>query len=243
MTAGTIIYNALRLIGQLKGAGQTASTTEAADGLTFLNNIVDTWNTDRLYILYVGTAQYALTANTGSYQIGNAASSPFNVPRPLRIDKAGIVGVSVRTELQIITEAEYAQIVDKLAVADFPNRLYYQRSVALGTIFIHPLPRATNSTKLEISTWNALSSFADQTTDVPLAEGYGKCLSYRLATEMAPLFGLPIPATVAAISNEAESSIKALNAQVPGIIDVPQSPQMKATVEAAQLTAQSQPKA
>lgn len=220
MQAQTIINAALRELKVLRWPGQLPATEEAADGLTFLNNLLDSWSTERLLIPYVSFSRYALIAATASYTIGPSGGT-LTGPRPIRIDAAGIVQLSYnggagdfRESMQVLTEREWVAIRDKTATADIPTKLYYAPTIAsnLGTLYVWPTPNVTTATSLELSAWVALASFADQTTDVPVPPGYGRALIFNLALELgASMPGAEVTPSIVEVAKESKEYIRRLN--------------------------------
>ena len=232
MTGYQIVYAALRVLKVVKWAGQQAATEEMADGLTFLNNMLDSWSTQRILVPVVTFAKYALTASVGSYSIGPTGTSPFNVARPIRIDAAGIVQTSYnsgtvifRAPLRIISEKEYVSIPDKTATGDIPETLYYAPAVPNGTLYLDPIPLCATPTQIEISAWTPLASFPDVLapplgTDVSLAPGYARAIVYNLAVELVDAMeGAQLSQADAAHALEAKQYIMELNSEM-----VPQMP-------------------
>jgi len=219
MTAGTIISNALRELKVLRWAGQTAAPEESADGLTALNNLCDSWSTERLLIPYASFARYVLVAAKYSYSIA-PATADLTGPRPIRIDAAGIVqlasgalAVDWRTDLAILTEKEWGAITDKTATADVPSKLYYAPTVPAGMLYLWPIPNVVSATSLELSAWVALASFPDQTTDIPLAPAYARALTFNLCIELASTMpGAELTQAIATAADESKRFVMKLNA-------------------------------
>ena len=189
MNAGAIIYDALGRLHVIR-PGQTAAPQELSDGLVALNNLVDSLSTDRLMIPYSTTARYALVAFTAGYTLG--PSGTLVGPRPIRIDQAGIVqgvynyGASdFRSPLEIIDEKGWAAITDKTATSDIPLKLYPVATPTSFSLSLWPNPNVSSTTDLELTFWAALSSFPDQSTDVPLNPGYARALGALLAIELS----------------------------------------------------------
>lgn len=226
MTGATAVNGALELVHVIR-PGQTPATTESAEALAICNRMLESWSTDRLLVPVVGFARYALTANQAAYPIGVSASAPFNVARPIRIDAAGIVQTvynagtgDFRSDLEIISEREYVSIKDKTATSDVPERLYYAPGVANGTIYLWPTPNVSTATQLELSTWTALSQFADLVTDVPVAPGYQRAIITNLAIELVAAFpAAMLDQSTAVMAQESKAYIMRLNSQM-----VPQMP-------------------
>ena len=88
MTANELITRALKTVGVL-ASGETASSDDVADALVVLNNMVDTWATERLTIYTVARTAFDLSASTQDYTIGTGGT--FNIPRPQWIVAASII--------------------------------------------------------------------------------------------------------------------------------------------------------
>lgn len=221
MTATTIIYSTLRLLGLLR-AGQTPSTVETADGLSALNVLIDNWNTERLNIYTVGVASFPLTTATQSYTIGPSGAT-FTSARPIKIENAGLLipntGLSnnfLRLPLKMLTKAEWDQIDEKGTTADYAEGLYNDQNFPNSTLYLWPIPVFSSGvTSLEISAWVPLASFPDLTTDVALNIGYSRALQYALAIELQPRFKeATLQPTDVQIAAESKDAIRALNAAI-----------------------------
>src|SRR6266699_7095490 len=81
----------MRLIGIL-AAGETADAGEMADNLMVLNQMLDSWNTERLMIFTLLISEFPLVAGQQVYTLG--AGGNFNIPRPSRIERMSIVNLA-----------------------------------------------------------------------------------------------------------------------------------------------------
>jgi len=94
MTGLDLVSRSLSLIGVL-ASGETPSGAESSDGLSFLNDLLDSWNAERLMVFTItreafdsnGNPFY-LTLGKQDYTMGTGGN--FNFPRPARIERAGI---------------------------------------------------------------------------------------------------------------------------------------------------------
>ena len=68
-TAGDQINAALRLIGQL-AEGETPSAATSQDALAALNQMLDSWNTDRLLVYTTQTQVFSWPAGQATRTIG-----------------------------------------------------------------------------------------------------------------------------------------------------------------------------
>jgi hypothetical protein len=181
MTGLDIIKRALRLVGALEG-GETPSAEEAADALQVLNMMLGQWANERLLMYYTTEATFAVTANTGTYNIGSGQT--WDTTRPVRIEQAFIRDSAGNDyPLEIIGEQRYSEIVDKDAASDFPEYLYYYATHPAGVIKIWPVP--TQSLTVGLRMYTQFTSLTLAGT-IALPPGYESALCYNLAVELAP---------------------------------------------------------
>jgi len=210
--AGSIITDALRLIGWLR-VGQTAAPAELAEGLIILNAMLESWDTEGLNIVVVGSARYDLVTATGSYTIGPGGD--FNALRPLAITRATLYAGGVRIgPLRLLKPEEWAAITEPAAQSTAPRLLYYDRAFPLGLLNLWPVPTFTGTApQLELYTWSALPAFPDvDTTAVALAPGYDAALRYGLALMLASRFRVKPSEALVSAAAESKATIQALNA-------------------------------
>ena len=222
MTATQYIYGALRLLGHLR-PGQAASASQNADGLTLLNMMLDEWNTQRYNVFTIATASYTLVTTQQLYPIGLTAVAPFNVARPIKIERAGILVTNpngtgtVRFPLLLLTEHEWDQIGVKISSSPIPEKLYYDFGFPTGNLYLLPTPTWGTGTapKLELSTWSALTQFPDLVTDEVFPPGYGEAIQFNLPLHLASSYppAVSVDAVKAIVSTAAaaKAGIRALN--------------------------------
>lgn len=218
-TGQTIINNSLTSLNILD-AGGAPSASESTDLLAELNTMVDGWSTDETLIPSIATAQFALTANQNPYPMGPAANSPFNVARPVRIDRAVMVATvgsgKTRRVLQIVGSTVYFAHGDLATAGTTADELYVDWGEASGdlNLYLHPVPSCPTNTWLELQTWNPIGAFA-LGTNVTLPPGYQDAIQQALSYRCLSRYGAAVqPATaevVIALGETAEKRIRALN--------------------------------
>jgi hypothetical protein len=224
-TAQTLINNAMTNLGVLEQGG-TPNASDSAEGLRLLNYMIGQWHIDERFIWQKQTLSISpLTANTGTYQIGSSASSPFNVARPTFIEAAYISFVGpaskvITNKLDQLTPEEWNDLADLSATAEIPQKLYYDRGSPNGTINLYPIPRCNVVTGIVLLVWAQLATFANLATSVDLPDGYPEAITNALAVRMIPMFGVAINQQVAQLTSElakqAENTIATLNGKVFG---------------------------
>ena len=212
-----LITSALRSI-QALGSGETPTASEAQDALLALNELIDSWGAERLTMPTSSRALYPLTAGLGAYSIGPSVTAPnWIAPRPEYIDRAGLVLAADPYQSEIPlrlwrTDAEWARVKAKALSSTIPTGLYYQPDFPAGTVFLWPIPTATNY--LALYTPTALSGFTSLTQALVLPPAYWRALRTNLALNVASQFGAPLTPELVAAADESKSSLKRANTKV-----------------------------
>jgi hypothetical protein len=191
MTAQTIITQALIDMG-IYFPGEAPAPSESSNGLTKLNIMLDSWSGARDLTYEIALASYALS-NAQTFAIGPTATSPFNVPRPIKIETATIIitvgGKLLRFPLDIVTEKDWAETPDLGATGTVPSKLYYDPIEPNSNLNFHPIPLATATTQVELGTWTVVQQFALLSTSATLPPAYYKAILIGLQLELAPTYG------------------------------------------------------
>ena len=216
-TALQIIDRAYSLIG-LKAAGEPLSADDANYALGALNSMVDSWNSQRLYIASVQEVVATISAVTAT--IGTSAA--FATTRPIALELGAYSLISgVSYPITLIDSATYAAIISKTATATFPTHVYYDKAVPTGTLYFWPVPSAAVEVHLVVQT--QLASFADLSTTYTLAPGYQRAIEYSLAEELEPGIRTPSMKLEKQAAN-ARRVVKRTNVVVPQLqLNVPSS--------------------
>jgi len=224
MTVQELINAALRTIGVL-ASGESPSSEESADGLAALNQLVASWTAQALPIYQITRESFPLTGAL-SYTIGTGQT--FNTVRPIKIKAASVISMNnIAKAVRVVSAEEWATVLDKAATGTFAEVLFYDGGFPSGTIRMAPVPLFGSS--LELYSYKPLSQFASLGDSISLPDGYLRALRFNLAVDLAPEFGRVIDPTLAAIANDAKTSIFGLNAAVlgppaPGAVPPAQAP-------------------
>jgi hypothetical protein len=210
-TASDLIKSSLRLIGVL-ASGESLPADMAADSLSTLNDMLDSWSTEKLIIPAKVREEFSLVGSTGAYTIGPSAD--FNTTRPLDIESAAIevqTSTPYEVPLQILNSQQWAAIVNKDLTSEIPTRVYFEFTATTITARLWPVP--TTAHKLVIYSWKALTSLATTATTITLPPGYAKALRYGLALELAPEYGKALDQAIVISATESKSNIKRANSK------------------------------
>ena len=218
VTALDLIKRALDDIG-VYSPGETLSAADAQDGLRRLNGMVSSWATQPLTIPATVREVFDLVANQGGpsnpYTIG--PNGDFDTVRPIYLQGAGLMLTATSPEVEIplglFTDDAYQAIQVKDLASTLPTGVYYNKTFPLGQVQLWPVPNnATND--LVIYSYQALSGFADLTTQYAFAPGYEEALEYQLAVRLAIPHARPIDPELKSRAGSALKWIKAANSKL-----------------------------
>lgn len=184
-TAQTLIDRALRLIGAL-ASGDSPTAQESADGLISLNNLLESWQAEKLLAYALTDTAFTMTAADASYTVGPAGNFALT-PRPSKIEDVYIRSSNIDYPVELIDFDRWNAIPSKTVTSEIASKAYYEPSLPTGTLQLWPVPSAANS--LHIVTWTPCSDLAALSTTVAFPQGWERALAFNLAVEIAPEYG------------------------------------------------------
>lgn len=206
-SAQTIIDRALRLIGAI-ASGESPTTAESNDGLTALNAMISSWQTEKLNVFAYVDTSFNLAAADNSYTVGPAGNFALT-PRPQKIEQVFVTANGINYEVELIDYEKWNRIPDQTSDSDIPVYAYYEPTLTTGTLKLWPVPNTVYA--LHIITWTSLAELAAVGTSVSLPQGYERALAYNLAIELAPEYGSEPSQSVVAVAMDSKASIKRAN--------------------------------
>lgn len=199
-TASALIASAMKKIGVLTKS-ETPDSDEAADGLVALNGLLSSWSNESLLVYSRVTESFTLSAGAAAYTIGT--SQTFNTTRPVFIVAARITNGTTDTPVEVISEEIYNAIPVKTAQG-VPELLNYNNAFSAGTIRLYPTPSSSYS--LTLISEKPLVTLA-LTDTLSLPAGWERALTYNLALELAPEYGLTVDPLVVRAAMESKGAI------------------------------------
>ena len=214
-TALDIIKSSMRLINVL-ASGENPAVSESNDALMAFQDMIDSWNTDRLAIFTTRNDDFPYVLNKQSYTLGTGGD--FNMPRPVQIDAVSTILLQqnpanpIEVPLQMYTVDQWqTQVPVKAVDGSFPLLVYDDGGFPLRTLNFWPIPtQSTNSCR--IYSWQALAQPAALSTVIGVPAGYRLAFRFNLALHLAAEFSAPVPPTVAQIAAESLARVKTINA-------------------------------
>ena len=145
-TAGDIINGSLRLIGQL-AEGETPSSETSADALAAMNQMLDSWSTERLAVYTTQDQNFTWAAAAATKTIG--PSGNFIGTRPIQIlDSSYFIdsATGVSYGFGLVNERQYNDIALKTVTATYPQVMLVHNTNPNVTMTFYPVP----STSLDV---------------------------------------------------------------------------------------------
>jgi hypothetical protein len=208
-TTADIIYGSLRLIGVL-AEGETPSSETAQDALTAMNQMIDSWNTERLAVFSTQDQIVTWPPNERSRTMG--PTGDIVALRPVLVDDATYFrdpsnGISFG--LKLINQQQYNGIAVKTVTSTYPQVLWVNMTYPNIEMYVYPVP--TKVLEFHIVSVQELSAPATLGTDLAFPPGYLRAFRYNLACELAPEFGVEPSRQVQRIAMTSKRNLKRIN--------------------------------
>ena len=208
-SAGDQINGALRLIGML-AEGETPSAATSQDSLTALNQMIDSWNTERLSVFSTQDQVFTWPASIRSRTLG--PSGDFVGNRPILVDDATYfrdAATNVSYGIKIINQQQYDGIAVKTVTSTYPQVLWINMSYPDIEMYVYPVP--LRPLEWHFISVEELSQPAVLATTLSFPPGYLRCFRFNLACEIAAEFGVEPSPQVSRIAMTSKRNLKRIN--------------------------------
>jgi hypothetical protein len=208
-TAGDQINRALRLLGVL-AEGETPSASVSQDALMALNQMIDSWNTERLSVF--STQDQIFTWPSGEITRTLGPSGNFVGLRPVLLDDATYyrdAGTNVSYGIKFINQQQYNGIAVKTVTSTYPQVIFVNMTYPDVEMYIYPRP--TRDLEWHFISVQKLSEPANLVTNILFPPGYLRAFVYNLAMEIAPEFGVEPSPQVQRIAMTSKRNLKRIN--------------------------------
>lgn len=208
-TAGDQINRALRLIGVL-AEGETTSASVMQDSLIALNQMIDSWNTERLSVFNTQDQIFTWPADLITRTLG--PSGDFIGLRPVLLDDATYYrdpGTNVSFGIKFINQQQYDGIAVKTVTSTYPQVIFVNMTFPDVTMTVYPRP--TRNLEWHFVSVQELNNPATLATDLFFPPGYLRAFTYNLAMEIAPEFGVEPSPQVQRIAMTSKRNLKRIN--------------------------------
>jgi len=208
-TAGDQINGALRLLGVL-AEGETPSAATSQDALTALNQMIDSWNTERLATYSTQDQVFSWAPGLISRTLGPSGNFVGN--RPILLDDSTYFrdpASGISYGIKIINQQQYDGIAVKTVTSTYPQVIWLNMNYPDIEMYIYPVP--TKTLEWHFISVDELTQPALLSTPLAFPPGYLRAFRYNLACEFAPEFGIEPPPTVSRIAMASKRNLKRIN--------------------------------
>lgn len=206
-TAGDQINRALRMLGVL-AEGEQPSADMSADALTALNQMLDSWSTERLSTFTVEEQVFTWPAGQEIRTLGPTGN--FVGDRPAFLDDSTyFIYNQISYPIDLINQQQYSNIVLKTASSNVPSSLFVRMDNPNITMFAYPVP--TVDLEFHFISAAPLTQLSALTTVLAFPPGYLRAFAYNLALEIASEFGEEPSKDVRRIAGVSKRDLKRIN--------------------------------
>jgi hypothetical protein len=208
-TANDQINGALRLLGVL-AEGETPSAATSQDALAAMQQMIDSWNTERLSVF--STQDQVFSWPPGVYERTLGPTGNFVGNRPILVEdstyfKDPASGISYG--LKMINQQQYNGIAVKTVTSTYPQVMWVNMTYPDITMTVYPVP--TKVLEFHIVSVQELTSPVNLSTNLAFPPGYLRAFKYNLACEFAPEFGVEPSPTVSRVAMTSKRNLKRIN--------------------------------
>jgi len=208
-TAFDQIKASLRLIGQL-AEGEEPSPQAAQDALSAMNQMIDSWNTERLAVFCTEDQVFNWPPGQITRTLGPTGNFVGN--RPVLIDDATYfrdASTNVSYGIKLINQQQYNGIAVKTVTSTYPQVMFVNNSFPDITMTIYPQP--TRVLEWHFVSVQELTKPATLNTVLSFPPGYLRAFKYNLAMEIANEFGVEPMPQVQRIAMTSKRNLKRIN--------------------------------
>lgn len=209
-----IITDALLML-QVYAPGEVLTDADAEQGLSVLNDMLDSWSNEDLMTYAIFEQEYQMVPGQSQITIGPGGN--INTVRPLRlIDGPGAAYIQDLTPGQnnypvnVVPRDVWNMIGSRTVNSNVPDTLFYDPQYPLGIINLFPVPNL--AWNLFFDSYQQLTEFANLYSELTLPVGYKKALQDCLAVELKPYFKTgPLDPMILAKASNSKGNIKRTN--------------------------------
>jgi hypothetical protein len=197
------------LLGVL-AEGETPSAAVSQDALTALNQMIDSWNTERLMIYNTQDQVFSWPPDEITRTLGPTGDFVGN--RPILLDDSTYyrdASTNVSFGIKMINQQQYNGIAVKTVTSTYPQVMWVNMEFPNITMTVYPKP--TRVLEWHFVSVDELSQPATLATDLYFPPGYLRAFAYNLAMEIAPEFGVEPSPQVKRIAMTSKRNLKRIN--------------------------------
>jgi hypothetical protein len=208
-TARDLIGDAHRLLG-LVSSGNALPESIYQDNLVALNQMIDSWNTERLSVFSTQDQVFSWPPSTIKRTLGPTGNFVGN--RPILLDDSTYFRdplTNVSFGVRIINQQQYNGIAVKTVTSTYPQIIWVNMTYPDIEMYVYPVP--TRAVDWHFISVEKLLNPALLTTTISFPPGYLRAFRYNLAMELAPEFNMEPSPQVMRIGMTSKRNLKRIN--------------------------------
>lgn len=184
-TTNDVIVNSLYLLGEL-GVGEVPDAFMLSTGLEIINEILDGFDADSIYIPYLTEISFVMEMGKSTYSISDIVPADINADRIVDLTFANYLvpttgDTNLSYPINIINKAQYYNVVRQNHLPARPGFMFLNKQPTESFITFYPEPDQPYPCILQAKVMiNSLSANQDITFLPPFYYGF---LKYALARE------------------------------------------------------------
>ena len=210
MTTVRELLNDTHRLLNLTASGNVVPEVNYQDNLRTLNQMLDSWNTERLSVFSTQDQVFTWPAGVLSRTLG--PTGDFSGNRPVLLDDSTYfrdASTGISYGIKFINQQQYNGIAVKTVTSTFPQVIFVNNTFPDIEMYIYPRP--TRELEWHFISVEELTEPATLTTVLSFPPGYLRAFRYNLACELAPEFGIePLP-QVQRIAMTSKRNLKRIN--------------------------------
>jgi hypothetical protein len=140
-TANELIINSLYLLGEL-GVGQTPDAFMLSSGLELINELINKFSADSIYIPFLTPLNFTMVAGQAIYSVGNAPTDDIQADRIVDLSFANYLVQTIEYPIKIINKATYYGVVrlSEPTLQARPGFVFLDKQATESFVTFYPAP-------------------------------------------------------------------------------------------------------
>lgn len=182
-TTNDVIVNSLYLLGEL-GVGETPDAFMLSTGLDLLNELLDKFSSDSIYIPFLTTINHVFTVGKATYSISDMVTADITADRVVDLSLANYTvpatgSTNLIYPMRIINKATYYGVVRQNNLLARPGFIFLDKQALESNITVYPAPDQPYPFSIQVKCM--INDLVAQETLGELPPNYYGFLKYALA--------------------------------------------------------------
>jgi hypothetical protein len=191
-TTNDLIVGSLYLIGEL-GVGETPDAFMLSNGLELINELLNKFSADSIYIPYLTTINFTFTVGQDTYSISDIVPANITSDRIVDLSLAnytvpGTDSTAIVYPLRIINKATYYGVVRQTNLLARPGFIVLDKQATESFIIVYPVPDQPYPCSIQVK--SMIDSLGNQDSFGELPPYYYGFMKYALARKFMAYYGL-----------------------------------------------------